>query len=106
MCNKHYGKKVEMKEVQCYNFEGFGHYARDCWIKKEARAKDSDEVQYTHVKDNDSDHVLPMTNTQSNTEQTNMWYLDSGCNSHMTGNKNWFTKLDESVEKVIKFVLV
>ena len=32
-----------------------------------------------------------------------MWYLDSGCSNHMTGNKNWFTKLDESIEKVIKF---
>lgn len=44
-----------------------------------------------------------MVNTQSNTEKTNMRYLDSGCNNHMTGNKNWFIKLDELVEKVIKF---
>ena len=33
-----------------------------------------------------------------------MWYLNSGCSNHMSGNKNWFTKLDESIEKVIKFV--
>lgn len=32
-----------------------------------------------------------------------MWYLDSGCNYHMTGNKNSFTKLDESLKKAIKF---
>ncbi|XP_050902351.1 uncharacterized protein LOC127112805 [Lathyrus oleraceus] len=35
--------------------------------------------------------------------QINMWYLDSGCSNHMTRNKDWFTMLDESVEKVIKF---
>lgn len=60
-------------------------------------------MQYAHAEDNDSDDVLIMSNTQSNTEQTNMWYLDSGCSYHIIGNKNWFTQLDESVEKVIKF---
>lgn len=59
---------------------------------KEALAKDSDEVQYAHAEDSDSDDVLLRTNTQSNTEQTNI-----------TGNKTWITKLDESVDKVIKF---
>lgn len=46
--------------------------------------------------------MLLMDNTQSNNEQTNMWYLDSGCNNHMTGNKNWFTKLDKSIKKAIR----
>ena len=27
--NKYFGKKVDTKEVQCYNCQGFGHYARD-----------------------------------------------------------------------------
>ena len=61
-------------------------------------------MKYVHVEDGDFDDVLLMINTQSNIEQINMWYLDSGCSNHMTGNKTWFTKLDESVEKVIKFV--
>ena len=44
-----------------------------------------------------------MVNSQSKIEKTNMWYLDSGCSNHMTGNKNWFTKLDESIKRVITF---
>ncbi|XP_050916694.1 uncharacterized protein LOC127131844 [Lathyrus oleraceus] len=83
--------------------EGFGHYARDYRRKKDSRVKDNDEVQYAHVQYSDYDDVLLMANTQSNTEQTNMWYLDSRCSNHMSGNKNWFTKIDESVEKMIKF---
>lgn len=29
MVNKYFGKKVDMKEVQCYNCQEFCHYARD-----------------------------------------------------------------------------
>ena len=44
--NKYSGKKVDTKEVQCYNCQVFGHYARDCQSKKDAKSKDSDEAQY------------------------------------------------------------
>lgn len=43
MGNKYLGNKVDMKEVQCYNCQGFGHYTRDCQRKKESRAKDNEE---------------------------------------------------------------
>ncbi|KAI5398342.1 hypothetical protein KIW84_063940 [Lathyrus oleraceus] len=87
----------------CHNSQGFRYYARDCQRKKETRAKDNDEMQYAHAEDSDYDSVFLISNTQSNTEQTNMWYLYSGCSNHMTGNKIWFTKLDGSFEKVVKF---
>ncbi|XP_050877157.1 uncharacterized protein LOC127080909 [Lathyrus oleraceus] len=103
MGNKYYGKKVDMKEVHFYNCQGFDHYARDCRRKKDAREKYSDEVKYAHVKDSDFEDVILMENTHSNTEQTNMLYLDLGYSNNMSSNKTLFTKLDESVEKVIKF---
>ncbi|XP_050910070.1 uncharacterized protein LOC127123938 [Lathyrus oleraceus] len=76
---------------------------RDFRREKESIAKDDYEVKYAHVGESDTNDMLLMKNTQSNNEQTNMWYLDSGCSNHMTGNKNWFIKLDESVNKVTKF---
>lgn len=103
MDNKYLGKKVNMKEVQCYNYQEFGYYARDCRRKKKAKEKDNDEMQYAHAGDSDYGVVLLMANIQSENEQTNMWYLDSRYSNHMTGNKNLFTKLDDSVKKVIKF---
>ena len=27
-----------------------------------------------------------------------IWYLDSGCNNHMTGNLNLFSSLDNSIQ--------
>lgn len=60
-------------------------------------------MQYPHAGGSDFDDMLLMVNTQSNGEQSNMWYLDSGCSNHMSDNKSWFTKLDESIKKVIRF---
>jgi len=31
------------------------------------------------------------------------WFLDSGCNNHMTSNKLWFTKIyEEGLNKIVK----
>lgn len=66
MSNKYSGKKVDVKEVQCYNCQGFGHYARDFQRKKEFIEKDDGEVQYAHARENDSNDMLLMENTQMN----------------------------------------
>lgn len=31
-----------------------------------------------------------------------MWFLDSGCINHMTGNKKWFSEIDESFSHSVK----
>lgn len=31
-----------------------------------------------------------------------VWFLDSGCSNHMTGNKEWFSKLEESFHRTVK----
>lgn len=31
-----------------------------------------------------------------------VWFLDSGCNNHMTGNKEWFAELEESFRRTVK----
>src|ERR1051325_579037 len=47
--NKYSGRKVDTKELQCYNCQCFGHYARDCQRKKATRVKESDEAQYARA---------------------------------------------------------
>lgn len=63
MGNNYPGKKIDMKEVMCYNFQEFGNYARDCRRKKESRAEDDVEVQYAHAGEIDLDDMLLMENT-------------------------------------------
>lgn len=35
--------------------------------------------------------------------QQNLWYLDTGCNNHMCGDKKAFSELDESFRNTVKF---
>lgn len=44
-----------------------------------------------------------MVATHLASEKTNVWYLDTDCNNHMIGNKNWFVKSDESIKISICF---
>jgi len=102
--NKKFKKKIDMKQVQCYCCQKFGHYVTDCYRNKDSNASDKDEAQLAHAGNGDSDEVMLMANTQLANDNANVWYLDTGCSNNMIGNKKWFIKLDKSsVRKGIKF---
>ncbi|KAL5828603.1 hypothetical protein ACOSQ3_018071 [Xanthoceras sorbifolium] len=46
--------------------------------------------------------LLMVCHTKEKTHQ-NLWYLDTGCNNHMCGDKNAFSDLDESFRNTVKF---
>lgn len=68
------------------------------------RQEKEDEAQLAQDDggDSDSDQVLLMVTT-SDCDNSDNWYLDIGCSNHMTGNKEWFVSLDESVKSKIRF---
>jgi len=35
-------------------------------------------------------------------EDNRIWFLDSGCSNHMTGNKSWFIVLHESFRDIVR----
>ncbi|CAM8905711.1 unnamed protein product [Rhodiola kirilowii] len=36
------------------------------------------------------------------TERRGIWFLDSGCSNHMTGDKNWFVEIDDAYRSTVK----
>lgn len=45
--------------------------------------------------------IMPYVEMQGATRD-DVWFLDSGCSNHMSGNKKWFTELDQSFRHNIK----
>ncbi|XP_004514859.1 uncharacterized protein [Cicer arietinum] len=78
-------KKFDKKRIQCYNCQKYGYFADECISKKVQRY--NDEAQLAHVDSYDSDEVLLMASTSMEDNSPGLWYLDTGCSTHITGHK-------------------
>lgn len=66
------------------------------------RKKKNGEAQFAHG-DCDSDEVLLMATTKEEDDKYDMWYLDTGYSNHMSGNKERFLYLYETMKKSVQF---
>jgi hypothetical protein len=56
-----------------------------------------------YAKFNEEEKMLLMAYMKINQlKRENVWFLDSGCNNHMYGNKEWFFDLDEKFRQSVK----
>lgn len=44
-----------------------------------------------------------MVTSKEDESGANVWYLDTGCLTHMSGHKDWFVQHDELVKSKVKF---
>ncbi|XP_057540747.1 uncharacterized protein LOC130818601 [Amaranthus tricolor] len=75
---------------KCKRCTRHSHFEKNCYFQQKEEAnftENNDQLFYTCL------------NAQE--EQTDTWYIDSGCSNHMTGNKNSFANLDENIKSQI-----
>jgi len=80
--------------IECFKCHKLGHFQDECpnWEKKAYYAELEEE-----------DELLLMSYTELHqTKKEEVWFLDSGCSNHMTGNKKWFSDLEEVVNRPVK----
>lgn len=80
--------------IECFKCHKLGHFQDECpnWEKKAYYAELEEE-----------DELLLMSYTELHqTKKEEVWFLDSGCSNHMTGNKKWFSDLEEVVNRTVK----
>lgn len=82
--------------IECYKCHKLGHFQYECpdWEKK---------ANYAELEDGEEGELLLMTYVEPHqTRREMVWFLDSGCSNHMTGNKEWFSDLDENFSQTVK----
>ncbi|XP_074585493.1 uncharacterized protein LOC141841246 [Curcuma longa] len=85
-------QKWNKNSVQCYGCKRFGHIKTNC--------RNSSQANY--VQEGNEESKLFMVHSNSNEVQNDIWFLDSGCSNHMTGNKSLFKELDESQKMLVR----
>lgn len=95
-------RKTDKSKIQCYNCEKFGHFADECWFNPDRKVSKSDEAKMARDDEEDVQAVLMVT-TKEEESAKDCWYLDTGCSTHMSGRKDWFVNLDESVQNKVRF---
>jgi len=92
------GQRYEKSNVQCYYCKKYGHYANECRKKQHDMSnRSSVNIARENISEDNVSLVCNMVEANSD----DIWFLDSGCSNHMTGNIALFSALDQSVQSQV-----
>ncbi|KAK6153708.1 hypothetical protein DH2020_013347 [Rehmannia glutinosa] len=92
--------RYDKSQVQCYNCQKFGHYARDC---RNPNTRVNERANLVEEKKEDGANVLLQARNDNGEGQDDTWYLDTGASNHICGRRTIFMELDESVSGNVSF---
>jgi hypothetical protein len=87
-------KSIDFSKVKCFNCHKLGHFTSQCPEKKKCKPQMEaptgvEEFCQSFEKD------FFLVACMSNLALTDVWYVDSGTSCHMTGRKEFFSRLQE-----------
>ncbi|OMO99220.1 hypothetical protein CCACVL1_03887 [Corchorus capsularis] len=95
------GNKGKSKaHIECFRCHKRGHYKSEC---RTNLSKGGERSNYIEQEEKEAEISLLMVCHTKEESAKNMWYLDTGCSNHMSGDKKAFAELDETFTDTVKF---
>nr|XP_011457580.1 PREDICTED: uncharacterized protein LOC105349489 [Fragaria vesca subsp. vesca] len=96
-CDKfHLGAYWFKGKAKCQTCDRFGHVAKDCNRNKH-------QAHFTEEQDDDDDgNMFFACQAATIAKDESIWFVDSGCNNHMTANESILMDMDTSVSRRVK----
>eukprot|EP00253_Pinus_taeda_P027098 PITA_27098 len=92
-------QRYDKSQVQCHYCKKYGHYANEC-RRKQNDMNSRQNINFANEENKNSQNVLLTCNIAQD-KQEDVWFLDSRCSNHMTGNIAMFANLDEDVKSEV-----
>ena len=89
-------KKKDISKIKCRLCHQFRHYSTKFPNRKKGSKKDQVAVSFEIVEfSSHFEKELSLVACMASSMTTSLWYVDNGASGHMTGKRNYFSKLSE-----------
>lgn len=80
--------------IECFKCHKLGHFQYEC---------PEGDKKANYVELEEEEELLLMSYVEPHqAKREEIWFLDSGCSNHMTGNKEWFSNLEDGFNRTVK----
>lgn len=83
---------------KCHKCGRFGHLQKECY----SNTQPQNQQQANYIEEKQGEGNMFYASQNASEKRNDVWYIDSGCSNHMTGDKSIFVSIDTSINSQVK----